>query len=102
MRVEGRIIRLGGTSKWFWQSEELMSVEDTVRSLADEIKKMRDTLGEFMERHVVKDFYSTEEFAKLKRLEPKTVRDNLNAGRLNGVKRRDGHGRSQRWAIPHG
>lgn len=65
-----------------------------------EVKQMQEKLDVLVNRQQ-KDYYSTDEFAKLKGLEPKTVRDNLSAGRLKGIKRRDGHGRSQRWAIPH-
>jgi len=78
-----------------------VDVETAVLSLVAEVKQLREKLDVLVDRQIVKDFYSTEEFANLKGLEPKTVRDNLNAGRLNGIKRRDGHGRSQRWAIPH-
>ncbi len=62
---------------------------------------IRIQLDELLNRQTIKEFYSTEEFAKLKGLMPKTVRDNLSAGRLLGIKRRDGQGRSQKWAISH-
>jgi hypothetical protein len=75
--------------------------DDLCVSLLDELKQIKKQLNELVGRGSTKAFYTTEEFAKLKGLEPKTVRDNLNAGRLFGVKRRDGHGRSQKWAIPH-
>ncbi|WP_435020710.1 hypothetical protein TA3x_001977 [Tundrisphaera sp. TA3] len=78
-----------------------MNVEAAILNLINEVRLIRGHVEDLVNRQPVKDFYSTEEFAKLKGMKPKTVRDNLNAGRLLGIKRRDGQGRSQKWAIPH-
>jgi hypothetical protein len=83
------------------ESEEHGISEEIGLTLLDKMEQVTKLLYELVGEGSKKAFYSTAEFAKLKGLEPKTVRDNLNAGRLSGVKRRDGHGRSQKWAIPH-
>lgn len=79
----------------------VMSVEAMVLNLLDEVKLMRDQLNDLVGRQTIKDFYSTEEFAALKGMKPKTVRDYCNEGRLNGEKQRTGHGRSKQWVISH-
>ena len=75
--------------------------DDIGLTLLAEMRQIKELLSDMVERGSTKEYYTTAEFAKLKGLAPKTVRDNLNAGRLSGVKRRDGHGRSRKWAIPH-
>ena len=78
-----------------------MNVETAVLVLLDEVKLMRGQLDDLVNRQTVKDFYTTEEFAKLKGMKPKTVRDYCNEGRLKGEKQRTGHGRSKRWVVSH-
>lgn len=51
-----------------------MSVEAVLASLVDEMKLMRGQLDALASRHT-KDYYSTEEFATMKGMKPKTVRD---------------------------
>ena len=78
-----------------------MNLDTAITSLVDEVKHMRRQLDELVNRGTIKDYYTTEEFASLKSMKPKTVRDYCNEGRLKGEKQRTGHGRSKRWVIPH-
>ncbi len=78
-----------------------MNVEAAVLSLLDEVKQMRGQLNDLVNRQTIKEFYTTEEFARLKGMMPKTIRDYCNEGRLKGEKQRTGHGRSKTWVIPH-
>lgn len=79
-----------------------MNVENAVSMLLDEVKQMQGQLNELLNRQTIKEYYSTEEFAKLAGYDSaKTVRDYCNEGRLKGEKQRTGHGRSKRWVIPH-
>lgn len=79
----------------------VMSLESMVLSLCDEVRLMRGQLNDLVNRQTIKDFYTTEEFANLKKMKPKTVRDYCNEGRLKGEKQHTGHGRSKRWVVPH-
>jgi hypothetical protein len=69
--------------------------------LRAEMKGMKEALDVLLKRQTVKEFYSTEEFAELTGLKPKTVRDYLSESRLQGTKQRSGHGRAKKWAVPH-
>jgi hypothetical protein len=78
-----------------------MNTEPTISDLFREVEAMRKLLDELLGRHPVRTFYSTEEFAEITNLKPKTVRDYCNEGRLAGIKKASGHGRSKEWAVPH-
>lgn len=63
---------------------------------------MQGQLAALVDRPAVKEFYTTEEFAKAAGFQSaKTVRDYLADGRLRGVKKRNGRGTRKTWAIPH-
>jgi hypothetical protein len=72
-----------------------------IDELTIEVKRLGELIARLTERQTVKEFYTTEEFAKLKGIEPRTVRDYCNQGRLEATKKRSGHGRAKAWAISH-
>ncbi|QDV33693.1 helix-turn-helix domain-containing protein [Tautonia plasticadhaerens] len=72
-----------------------------IESKLDELILMVRMLDSKLARQTIKEVYSTEEFAELAGLKPKTVRDYCAEGRLKGTKKRSGHGRSKEWAISH-
>lgn len=72
-----------------------------VTSLTQDMKWLKEKVEQLVTTQTVQDHYSTEEFARLTGLEARTVRDYLNENRLNGEKKRSGHGRSKTWAVPH-
>lgn len=74
---------------------------ELILELMHEVRELRKQLSMLAGTQVPRGYYTTVEFARLIGQKRKTVTDNLAAGRLNGVKRRDGHGRSKIWAIPH-
>jgi hypothetical protein len=78
-----------------------MNVEAAVLSLVDEVKQLRGQIESLVKRQTVKDFYTTQEFAHLQSMKPKTVRDYCSEGRLKAAKKRSGRGRKLEWAIPH-
>ena len=54
-----------------------------------------------VEQKSVKEWYGTEEFARLVGKAEFTVREWCRLGRVNARKRACGRGRSQEWAISH-
>jgi Helix-turn-helix domain len=73
-----------------------MDIELTAR--LDRIEGMLVTL---VERQVMKDWYSTEEFAQIVSKAEFTVREWCRLGRIRAEKRRSGRGAHPSWVISH-
>ena len=73
-----------------------MDIELTTR--LDRIEGMLATL---LERQVVKDWYSTEESARILGKAEFTVREWCRLGRIRAEKRRSGRGAHPAWVISH-
>lgn len=69
--------------------------------LDERLSDIQEKLCVLTERHTVKDYYSTEEVAKIVGKDPYTVREWCRAGRVKAVKRQCGRGKSAEWAVPH-
>lgn len=74
-----------------------MDSKQAIEQLIEEFQELRRELREYTSRMAKKEFYTTEEFARLVNMKPKTIRDNCNSGRLKGQKK----GHSNEWALPH-
>lgn len=59
------------------------------------------TLAALLDRNVVRDWYTTEEFARAVGLSELTVREHCRLGRLSAVKRQSGRGKHCAWALSH-
>jgi hypothetical protein len=70
----------------------------TIEERLDRIETM---LGALLERETVKDWYSTEEFARLVGKAEFTVREWARLGRIHADKRRSGRGPHQAWVVAH-
>ena len=73
-------------------------MEADITTRLDRIEAMLATLAE---QQTAKDFYEVEEFARLPRKAPFTVREHCRLGRLKAEKRLSGRGPSRGWVIAH-
>ena len=67
----------------------------------ERLEKIEAMLVVLVERQTIKDFYSTDEFAKIVGKAEFTCRQWCRLGRINAVKRRTGRGAYPAWAISH-
>jgi hypothetical protein len=70
-------------------------------SLEESLQKIMDLLAVLVERQTVKDWYSTEEFARLAGKSEFTVREWCRLGRIVAAKKQSGRGKHPSWAIAH-
>lgn len=70
----------------------------TVEERLEKIERMLATL---VERQTIKDWYSTDEFARLVGKAEFTVREWCRNGRVHAEKRRSGRGAFPAWTISH-
>jgi hypothetical protein len=73
----------------------------TADAIESRLARMEQMLAILVERQTVKDFYEIDEFAKLVRKAPFTVREWCRHGRIHGEKRRSGRGASPAWVVSH-
>ena len=80
-----------------------MEAEITTRLERIEAKltAFQATLAALLEHNAVRDWYTTEEFARRVQLSELTVREHCRHGRLSAVKRQSGRGAHCAWAISH-
>lgn len=71
---------------------------DTVLHRLDEIQ---NTLNLLVQQRTVKEFYTTDEVAKLLGKRPFTVREWCRFGRIRCRKQNNGRGKYQSWVIAH-
>ena len=74
---------------------------DTMRELIERLDRMEAAIQVLIERQTVKDWYGTDEVAKLLGKAEFTVREWCRLGRVNAEKRGSGRGRFQSWVISH-
>ena len=70
-------------------------------SIEERLEKIESLLTALVERQQVKDWYTTEEFARLVGKADFTVREYCRLGRVNAEKRQSGRGAHQGWVISH-
>jgi hypothetical protein len=76
-------------------------METDIRSLHERLDRIESTLQALLERETVKDFYSTDEFARLVGKAEFTIREHCRLGRLNAGKRQSGRGAHPSWVLSH-
>ena len=70
-------------------------------NIEDRLQRIEALLAALVERQTVKDYYTTEDFAKIAGRTEFTVREWCRLGRVNGVKRLTGRGSHPGWVILH-
>ena len=70
-------------------------------TLEEKLERIEELLLALVERQTVKAFYEIEEFARLARREPSTVRDWARSQRILARKALSGRGAHARWRISH-
>ncbi len=69
--------------------------------LATRLDRIEGMLATLVERQTIRDYYSTDEFARLVGKAEFTVREWCRLGRIQAEKRRSGRGAHPAWAISH-
>ncbi len=69
--------------------------------IEDKLSRIEAMLQTLVERQVVKDWYTTEEFARLTGKAEFTVREWCRLGRINAQKRHSGRGAFAAWVVSH-
>lgn len=67
--------------------------------LMERLNRIESVLATLLEQKTVKDWYDTEEVAKLLGKDAFTVREWCRLGRVHGEKRRSGRGKHHAWVI---
>jgi hypothetical protein len=85
---------------------EEMPANDTVppegvRLLLQRLDRIEAALAELVQRQAVKDWYSTEEVARLLGKAEFTVREWCRLGRVRAEKKGSGRGKYQAWVVSH-
>jgi hypothetical protein len=75
-------------------SEEWVVILDSLRRIESQLAEMRS-------KQTVKDFYSTDEVARLLDKAEFTVREWCRLNRIHAIKRFSGRGKHPAWAISH-
>jgi hypothetical protein len=70
-------------------------------SVEERLERIESMLVRLVERQSVKDWYTTEELARLLGRAEFTVREWCRLGRINAEKRRSGRGAIPAWVISH-
>jgi Helix-turn-helix domain len=77
------------------------SPQSFVEKIEQRLAAIQDTISTLLQQRTVKDYYTTEEVAKLVDRDAYTVREWCRYGRLWAVKRPCGRGNSPEWSISH-
>jgi len=70
-------------------------------AILKELQEMKAMLAVLVERQRVREWYSTEEFARLVGKAEFTVREWCRHGRIHAEKRRSGRGAFPAWVVSH-
>ncbi len=70
-------------------------------TLEERLEKIEAMMLILVERQTIKDWYTTEEFAKIVHKAEFTVREWCRLGRICAEKRRSGRGAHPAWVISH-
>lgn len=79
----------------------MSTVEQRLDRIEGVLATFQTMLATLLKREMVRDWYTTEQFAKLVGLAEFTVREHCRHGRLNAEKRRSGRGAYCSWVISH-
>src|SRR5271155_2571405 len=74
---------------------------ETIQQLIERLDRIEAALKVLTERQVAKDWYTTEEFARLVGKAEFTVREWCRHGRVRAEKRMSGRGAFSAWVISH-
>ena len=77
------------------------SPDRTAPHLIDRLIRIEQLLTLLVERHTVKEWYGTEEFASIVGKSDFTVREWARLGRIHAAKRQSGRGAFASWCISH-
>jgi hypothetical protein len=80
---------------------ETPSLKALVEDLDTRLSAIQASLSTLIQQRVAKDYYTTEEVAKIVDRDAYTVREWCRYGRLRSEKRVCGRGKSPEWSIPH-
>lgn len=85
------------------QSDTMPTIHSllTLESLNERLGRIESMLTTMVEREQVREFYTTDQFAKLVELSPWMVRQYCNEGRIRAKKKNSGRGAYLQWVIPH-
>jgi Helix-turn-helix domain len=75
---------------------------DNIAMLFERLDRIEAALTVLVERQMVRDWYSTEEVARLLGRAEFTVREWCRLGRIHAEKKGSGRGRFQGWVVSHG
>jgi predicted site-specific integrase-resolvase len=67
----------------------------------ERLERMEQLLLVLLNRSSIKDWYTTEEFARVVEKAEFTVREWCRLGRIHAEKRNSGRGRFQSWVVSH-
>jgi transposase len=80
---------------------EVEAATDRLEQVMDRLARIEAALDLLVQQRVVKEWYSTEETAKLLGKSEYTVREWCRTGRIQGEKKGSGRGKYQSWVISH-
>jgi hypothetical protein len=69
--------------------------------LSERLERIERMLAVLLEREMVKDYYPTDEFARLVGKAEFTVREWARLGRIHAEKRQSGRGAYAEWVVGH-
>jgi hypothetical protein len=75
--------------------------EEQFDALLHRLECIEATLALLVQRYTVKDYYDTDEAAKILNRDPFTVRNWCRLGRVRAEKRRSGRGQFRSWVLSH-
>lgn len=75
--------------------------EQELMPLIERLERIEAAITVLIEQRTVKDWYKTEEAAKILGLAEFTVRNYCRLGRIRGEKKTSGRGKFQSWVISH-
>ena len=70
-------------------------------SIDERLDRIESLLAALVERETIKDWYSTDEFARLVGKAEFTVREWCRLGRIRAEKRQSGRGAHPAWVVSH-
>ena len=70
-------------------------------SIEERLEKIESILAVLVDRQTIKDWYTTEEFARILGRAEFTVREWCRLGRIRAEKRKSGRGAFATWVISH-
>ena len=71
------------------------------RHIEERLEKIEELLAALLNRETVREWYSTDEFARIVGKAEFTIREHCRLGRLMAEKRLSGRGAHPAWAISH-